>query len=97
VRHLHVNPSPRAPAFNIARVAALEGEGRITDAGRAAFATRRENRSGVYSFEQRSIDPPPAYAALLRAVRAAWAERRLAQPIECSASGARLPQVVKDG
>jgi uncharacterized protein YdeI (YjbR/CyaY-like superfamily) len=59
-------------AVNIARVHALEGEGRMTDAGRAAFAARREHRSSVYSFEQRSVELPAAYAKLLKANRAAW-------------------------
>lgn len=59
-------------AVNIARVQALEAEGRMGDAGRAAFAARREHRSGIYSFEQRSVELPQAYAKLLRANRAAW-------------------------
>jgi uncharacterized protein YdeI (YjbR/CyaY-like superfamily) len=37
---------------NIARVEALEAEGRMTEAGRAAFAARDDARSGVYSFER---------------------------------------------
>lgn len=41
---------------NIARVAALEAEGRMTAAGREAFAARKEARSGIYSFER----PTPA-------------------------------------
>lgn len=50
--------SPRKPAsnwslVNIGRVAALEKEGRMTDAGRAAFAARQAARTGVYSFEQK--------------------------------------------
>lgn len=49
--------SPRKPAsnwshVNIGRVAALEKEGRMTDAGRAAFAARQAARTGVYAFEQ---------------------------------------------
>lgn len=59
-------------AVNIARVQALEAEGRMGGAGRAAFAARREHRSGIYSFEQRSVELPQAYAKLLRANRAAW-------------------------
>jgi uncharacterized protein YdeI (YjbR/CyaY-like superfamily) len=59
---------------NIARVAVLEAEGRMTAAGHAAFALRRENTSGVYSFEQRSVELPPAYSRLLRADRAAWVD-----------------------
>jgi uncharacterized protein YdeI (YjbR/CyaY-like superfamily) len=59
-------------AVNVARVQALESEGRMTEAGRAAFAARRENRSGIYSFEQRTVELPPAYAKLLKANWSAW-------------------------
>jgi uncharacterized protein YdeI (YjbR/CyaY-like superfamily) len=61
-------------AVNIARVQALEAEGRMTDAGRAAFAARRDHKSGIYSFEQRSVELPPAYARMLKAQRAAWVD-----------------------
>ena len=69
--------SPRKPssiwsAVNIARVQALEAEGRLQDAGCAAFAARRENKSGVYSFEQPSVELPDAYTTLLQANRKAW-------------------------
>jgi uncharacterized protein YdeI (YjbR/CyaY-like superfamily) len=60
-------------AVNIARIAALDAEGRLQDGGRAAFALRREHKSGVYSFEQDSIELPDAYATLLQANRKAWA------------------------
>jgi uncharacterized protein YdeI (YjbR/CyaY-like superfamily) len=49
-------------------------------AGLAAFAARRENRSGVYSFELRSIELPEAYAATLRADPAAWADFQARPP-----------------
>lgn len=52
-------------AVNIAKVEKLENAGRMTDAGRAAFARRQENRSGIYSYEQRPQELPPAYRALL--------------------------------
>ena len=39
-------------AVNIARAEALEREGRMTKAGREAFARRTERRSTVYSYEQ---------------------------------------------
>jgi uncharacterized protein YdeI (YjbR/CyaY-like superfamily) len=50
--------TPRRPgsiwsAVNIARVAELEKQGRMRAAGRAAFEARREDRSGIYSYEQR--------------------------------------------
>jgi uncharacterized protein YdeI (YjbR/CyaY-like superfamily) len=40
-------------AVNIAKVAELRAQGRMTPAGEAAFAARRENRSAVYSYERR--------------------------------------------
>jgi len=67
-------------AVNIARMQALEAEGRITDAGRAAFAARREHRSGIYSFEQASVELPPAYAKLLKANKAAWRDFQARAP-----------------
>ena len=52
-------------AVNIAKVDRLEQEGRMTAAGRAAFARRRENRSGIYAYEQRPQELPPEYRAIL--------------------------------
>src|SRR5215467_2170313 len=58
--------TPRKPgsvwsALNIARVQALEGEGRMLASGRKAFDARKENRSGIYSYEQRQPTLPPTY------------------------------------
>ncbi len=39
-------------AINIAKVAELRAQGRMTPAGEAAFAARRDDRSAVYSYEQ---------------------------------------------
>ena len=52
-------------AVNAARVAALKTEGRMRPAGLAAFAKKLENRSGIYSYEQRPQDLPEEYRALL--------------------------------
>ena len=41
-------------------------------AGLAMFEKRRENRSGIYSYEQRTDAIPEPYAQRLRANRAAW-------------------------
>jgi len=38
----------------------------------AAFAARRENRSGIYSYEQRSEQLPEPYASRLRKNQKAW-------------------------
>lgn len=50
--------TPRKPqsiwsAVNIARVEALTQEGRMKPAGLQAYEQRRENKSGIYSYEQR--------------------------------------------
>ena len=77
--------TPRKPtsiwsAINIARVAVLQAEGRMQSPGLAAFSVRRENRSGVYSFEQGALELPETYAALLRADPAAWADFQARPP-----------------
>jgi uncharacterized protein YdeI (YjbR/CyaY-like superfamily) len=59
-------------AVNIRRVQELEAEGRMQEAGRAAFAKRRENRSGIYSYEQRRDEFDEPYAKTFRKSRAAW-------------------------
>ena len=71
--------TPRRPGstwskVNIAKVEALEAAGRMTDAGRAAFARRTEANSGIYSFEgDRAEALPEPYAAALEADAAARA------------------------
>lgn len=59
-------------AVNIKRAQELTREGRMTPAGETAFAVRKENRSGIYSYEQRSADLPELYAGKLSRNKAAW-------------------------
>jgi uncharacterized protein YdeI (YjbR/CyaY-like superfamily) len=65
IRFSRRKPGSIWSAVNIERVRQLEAEGRMREAGRAAFAARRENRSGVYSYEQRPTDLPEPYATEL--------------------------------
>jgi uncharacterized protein YdeI (YjbR/CyaY-like superfamily) len=70
--------TPRKPrsiwsAVNVRRVAELEAMGLMHPAGRAAFARRQAQKSGIYSYEQRPPDLPEEYAARLRADERAWA------------------------
>jgi uncharacterized protein YdeI (YjbR/CyaY-like superfamily) len=63
--------SPRKPtsiwsAVNIKRVRALSGRGQMRSAGRKAFAARRRNRSGIYSYEQRPEALPEPFARTLK-------------------------------
>ncbi|MCM3875091.1 MAG: YdeI/OmpD-associated family protein [Thermoanaerobaculia bacterium] len=69
--------SPRRPtsvwsAINIRRVAALSDEGRMKAPGLKAFERRRENRSGIYAYEQRRAQLEEPYASLLRKNESAW-------------------------
>jgi uncharacterized protein YdeI (YjbR/CyaY-like superfamily) len=115
--------TPRRPGsnwsnVNIEKVARLKEAGLMRPAGLRAFEARREDRSGVYSFERLAAAGFPAgYEGRLRASPAAWEfwqasppgyrrtatfwvasakreetrERRMAQLIECSAAGQRVP------
>lgn len=65
---------------NVAHVARLTAEGRMRPAGLAAFAARREDRTGVYSFERQGLELPPAYAAQLTADEGATAFWETATP-----------------
>ena len=59
-------------AVNIRRVEALSREGRMLPAGLKAFEARRENRSGIYSYEQRHSELAEPYGSILRQNGAAW-------------------------
>lgn len=61
-------------AVNIGRVAALTDQGRMRPAGLSAFEARREDRSGIYAYEQRaSATFEPAFEQRFRADEGAWA------------------------
>jgi uncharacterized protein YdeI (YjbR/CyaY-like superfamily) len=69
--------TPRRPGshwsrVNIDLVARLEQEGRMTDAGRAAFAARREDRTGRFSYEQGVVAFDAEQEASFHAEREAW-------------------------
>jgi uncharacterized protein YdeI (YjbR/CyaY-like superfamily) len=69
--------SPRKPGsvwsgVNIKRAQALIDRGLMRPAGLKAFEARRENKSGIYSYEQRSVEMPEPYRGLLKANAAAW-------------------------
>ena len=44
----------------------------MSEAGVKAFEARQENRSGIYSYEQRSPELPELYAKKLKKNTAAW-------------------------
>jgi uncharacterized protein YdeI (YjbR/CyaY-like superfamily) len=65
---------------NIARMQALLDAGLVADAGREAFALRLANKSGIYAYEQRSVELPAQYARVLRANPRAWRNYRARPP-----------------
>lgn len=70
-RSYKIRFTPRRPlsiwsSINLKRVAELTKEGRMQPAGEKAFAARRENKSGIYSYEQRPLELPETYAKELQ-------------------------------
>lgn len=66
-------------SVNIERAKVLIESGAMRPAGLKAFEARKENRSGIYSYEQRKAELEPPYERLLKKNRAA-AEFFHAQP-----------------
>ncbi len=69
--------TPRKPqstwsVINIRRVQVLSLEGRMLPAGLKAFEARRENRSGIYSYEQRGEQLVEPYARIFIRNKVAW-------------------------
>jgi uncharacterized protein YdeI (YjbR/CyaY-like superfamily) len=76
--------TPRRPgsiwsAVNIRRAQALIQQGRMSPAGLRAYEARKENKTGIYSYEQRSAELEEPYRRALRKNAAAWTFFR-AQP-----------------
>ncbi len=70
--------TPRKPrsiwsSVNIERARALAEQGRMKPAGLKAFEARRENRSGIYSYEQRRDRLEEPYGSMLKKNADAWA------------------------
>jgi uncharacterized protein YdeI (YjbR/CyaY-like superfamily) len=59
-------------AVNIERAQMLIGQGQMQFAGLKAFEARQENKSGIYSYEQRREQLEEPYDRLLKKNKAAW-------------------------
>lgn len=69
--------TPRRPGshwsqVNVDLMAQLEEQGRMTDAGRAAFAARREDRTAKFAYEQANVAFGPDQQAAFEADGEAW-------------------------
>jgi uncharacterized protein YdeI (YjbR/CyaY-like superfamily) len=59
-------------AVNIKRARELSDKGLMEPAGMAAFNARKENKSGIYSYEQRSANLDVPYEKKLKQNKVAW-------------------------
>jgi uncharacterized protein YdeI (YjbR/CyaY-like superfamily) len=59
-------------AINIKRAKELVRQRQMRPAGLQAFAARIQNKSGIYSYEQRSTELNEPYAKLIKKNKAAW-------------------------
>ncbi len=59
-------------AINMKRCQTLIAEGRVGEPGLKAFAARKENRVGIYSYEQQRPELEEPYAGKLRRNKTAW-------------------------
>jgi uncharacterized protein YdeI (YjbR/CyaY-like superfamily) len=59
-------------AINIKRARQLTKEKRMRPAGLKAFAARIENKSGIYSYEQRRAELEEPYSSRLKTNKSAW-------------------------
>ena len=69
--------TPRKPgsiwsSVNIRRAQTLIEQGRMQRTGLKAYEVRKENKIGIYSYEQRSVDLPEPYSSLLKKNKRAW-------------------------
>jgi uncharacterized protein YdeI (YjbR/CyaY-like superfamily) len=74
-------------AVNVKRARALADQGRMLPAGLRAFEARQENKSGIYSYEQRRAGLEEPYEGMLRKNKAAWAFFQAQAPSYRKAAG----------
>src|SRR5687767_2346759 len=67
-------------SVNIKRAGELIRDGLMQARGLEAFEARRENKSGIYAYEQRSADLPEPYLTELKKNKKAWAFFQLQPP-----------------
>jgi uncharacterized protein YdeI (YjbR/CyaY-like superfamily) len=72
IRFTPRRPSSIWSAININRVEELTKNRLMQPAGLKAFQARKENKSGIYAYEQRRAELPPPYEKRLRQNKTAW-------------------------
>ena len=73
IRFTPRKPSSNWSKVNVATVERLKAEGSMAPAGLRAYEARREDRTGIYSFERRqAAELPPDFERRFQASRKAW-------------------------
>jgi uncharacterized protein YdeI (YjbR/CyaY-like superfamily) len=73
IRFTPRKPSSNWSKVNVATVERLKAEGSMAPAGLRAYEARREDRTGLYSFERRqAAELPPDFERRFQASRKAW-------------------------
>lgn len=72
IRFTPRKPSSNWSTVNVRNVEKLIKEKRMQPAGVKAYEARKENRSGIYSYEQRSPELVEPYASEFKRNRTAW-------------------------
>jgi uncharacterized protein YdeI (YjbR/CyaY-like superfamily) len=72
IRFTRRRPGSIWSSVNIKRAQALIEQGRMCPAGLKAYEAKKENKTGIYSYEQRSVDLPEPYNSLLKKKARAW-------------------------
>jgi uncharacterized protein YdeI (YjbR/CyaY-like superfamily) len=72
IRFTPRKPSSTWSAININRAQELVDQGLMRPAGLKAFQARKEYKSGIYSYEQRSDKLPEPYEKRLKQNKSAW-------------------------
>jgi len=72
IRFCRRKPASNWSNVNVAKAEALIAAGRMRPAGLARYRERTEARTGVYSFEQKTVELDPEARAAFGAAPAAW-------------------------
>lgn len=72
IRFSRRKPNSIWSAVNMRNMDRLIKEKRVAPAGLNAYEARRENRSGIYSYEQRAVEMVEPYASEFKRNKAAW-------------------------
>ena len=84
-------------SVNIKRARTLIAQGQMRPAGLTAYEARRDNKSGIYSYEQRSVNLEEPYKELLKQNKTAWSHFQEQPPSYRKAASWWIVSAKKEG